>query len=61
VLAIYTEGPNFEIKNVHGNSLCSPSSKWVPALLRAGEGEGGEEKEWSPTSVTSLSVQFASL
>jgi len=36
-----------------------PAEYWT--LLRAGEGEGNEEEEWSPTSVTSLVVQIGNL
>jgi len=33
------------------NSL---NRKWVPVFLQTREGEGWEEKEWHPTSVTTL-------
>jgi len=36
------------------NLSLHPAVNGYLALFRAGEGEGGEEEEWSPTSVTSL-------
>ena len=43
------------------NSLSHPEDNGYLALVRTGEGDGGEEEEWRPTSVTLLLVQISSL
>jgi len=63
-LANEIEGPVLKtqlVRNIFHNSLCPHSSKWVLNSLQSGEGEGGREEEWCPTSITPLVVPVASL